>query len=220
VTAREEQRRRLRVLPTTLTPSQLAAKSTDRLERLPRGVSRPRTRGDCIDGPRPCPWVSCRHHLYLDVVDGGAIRLNFPNVDPGEMAESCSLDVADREAAPVDAVAVLVNTTEQGVLDTQRKAFARLRRSRADLRPIVGSFVHAPGIEEQWLASMDDESLFGDAGDTLKPAEVACRKCGAAVHVTPGPGRPRQLCDACKRAVRKAAQIRRRTRLSPAKEAA
>jgi len=24
---------------------------------------RPRTRRDCEDGPRPCPWLSCRHHL-------------------------------------------------------------------------------------------------------------------------------------------------------------
>lgn len=30
-------------------------------------VSRPRTRGDCFRLPRPCPFVGCRHHLYLDV---------------------------------------------------------------------------------------------------------------------------------------------------------
>lgn len=28
---------------------------------------RPRSRGDCVKGPRPCPWVSCRHHLGTDV---------------------------------------------------------------------------------------------------------------------------------------------------------
>ena len=24
---------------------------------------RPRTRADCLKGPRPCPWIMCRHHL-------------------------------------------------------------------------------------------------------------------------------------------------------------
>ncbi len=28
-------------------------------------LSRPRTRGDCIGGPRPRPWLGCRHHLGL-----------------------------------------------------------------------------------------------------------------------------------------------------------
>lgn len=23
---------------------------------------RPRVRGDCVEGPRPCPWATCRHH--------------------------------------------------------------------------------------------------------------------------------------------------------------
>jgi hypothetical protein len=38
----------------------------------PRGIPalwprRPRNRSECKDGPRPCPWVSCRYHLALDV---------------------------------------------------------------------------------------------------------------------------------------------------------
>ena len=28
---------------------------------------KPQTRAECVDGPRPCPYVSCKHHLYLDV---------------------------------------------------------------------------------------------------------------------------------------------------------
>jgi hypothetical protein len=30
-------------------------------------VERPRTRAECKDEPRPCPWVACKHHLYLDI---------------------------------------------------------------------------------------------------------------------------------------------------------
>src|SRR5262245_43072037 len=29
-------------------------------------VDKPRTRADCVGGERPCPFVSCKHHLYLD----------------------------------------------------------------------------------------------------------------------------------------------------------
>lgn len=33
--------------------------------------SRPQTRGDCKDGIRPCPWMSCHHHLLTLVSQGG-----------------------------------------------------------------------------------------------------------------------------------------------------
>lgn len=61
-------------------------------------AERPRTRGDCVNGQRPCPWVSCRHHLYLDVSEAdGSITLNHAKLQPWEMRESCALDVADRK---------------------------------------------------------------------------------------------------------------------------
>src|ERR1700722_4277914 len=28
---------------------------------------RPRSRSECSDAPRPCPFVSCKHHLFLAV---------------------------------------------------------------------------------------------------------------------------------------------------------
>lgn len=60
----------------------------------PLDVERPRTRADCMDGPRPCPWVGCRHHLYLEVKPNGSIVLNRPGLEPWELEHSCSLDVA------------------------------------------------------------------------------------------------------------------------------
>ncbi len=65
-------------------------------------ADRPLTRGDCEGQPRPCPWVSCRYNLYLDVADNGTtIKFNFPDREPGDMPPtgSCALDVADRVAA-------------------------------------------------------------------------------------------------------------------------
>ena len=45
-------------------------------------IEHPETRADCVGGARPCPFVSCKHHLYLDVsARTGAIKLNFPDLD-------------------------------------------------------------------------------------------------------------------------------------------
>ena len=61
-------------------------------------AERPRTRADCINGPRPCPWVGCRHHLYLTVDErDGAMTLNFPGVEVWDLKQSCALDGADAE---------------------------------------------------------------------------------------------------------------------------
>ena len=59
-------------------------------------ATRPKTRSECAEGMRPCPHVSCRHHLYLDVSPKtGAIKLNFPDLDPWELPVSCALDIAE-----------------------------------------------------------------------------------------------------------------------------
>lgn len=46
------------------------ANSFDMLE------SKPKVRGDCKGGFRPCPWVSCRYHIFIDQLEEGALVLN------------------------------------------------------------------------------------------------------------------------------------------------
>src|SRR4051794_23789150 len=61
------------------------------------GYTKPHERAACAGGARPCPYVSCKHHLYVDVSPRtGAIKLNFPDLEVWEMGDSCALDVADR----------------------------------------------------------------------------------------------------------------------------
>jgi hypothetical protein len=97
-------------------------------------VDRPRTRGDCIDAPRPCPFVSCKHHLYLDVnPETGALRLTFPDRGVDEIPESCALDVADQGAATLHQVGVLVNLTRERIRQIEVRASFRLRHRRKDL---------------------------------------------------------------------------------------
>lgn len=93
---------------------------------------RPRTRGDCAGGERPCPWVSCAHNLYLDVTDVGGVKVNFPDLEPDEMTESCALDVADRGGATLEEAGALLNMTRERFRQIEVKAIEKLgRRARA-----------------------------------------------------------------------------------------
>lgn len=76
--------------------------AADEAALLAAGVSlqRPRTLAECPPADQSCPWVSCRHHLYLEVdPDLGFIKLNFPERDVDELEETCSLRVAGRTPA-------------------------------------------------------------------------------------------------------------------------
>jgi hypothetical protein len=113
----------------------VAAKRLDSVERtaaqqLAEGepTDRPRTRGECKDGPRPCPYASCRFHLYVDVSPAtGALRLNFPDLEPWELTETCALDVADRGGAILEKVGALMNVTRERVRQIETRGLLKLR---------------------------------------------------------------------------------------------
>jgi hypothetical protein len=60
---------------------------------------RPTTRGDCLAGgvneARPCPFVSCRHHMLLEVKHNGSILMLWGHSDVEKLGQSCSLDLVD-----------------------------------------------------------------------------------------------------------------------------
>jgi len=88
----------------------------------------PLTRAECEDGIRPCPFVSCHHHLYLDVnPETGSIKLNFPHLEPWEMRESCALDVAERAGITLEEVGAIVNLTRERVRQVEVRATTKLR---------------------------------------------------------------------------------------------
>ena len=84
---------------------------------------RPRTRADCENGPRPCPWVGCRHHLYLEVKESGTITLTWPDRDPWELEHSCSLDLADQEhGVTLEKVGEILNLTRERIRQLEARA--------------------------------------------------------------------------------------------------
>lgn len=99
-------------------------------EHVPTNEPRrlPLTRADCSTVHRPCPYVSCRQNLYLDVTEGGGLKFNFPGLEPDEVGESCALDVADRGAElSADDVGRIVGVTRQGIQRTEQIAFRKMR---------------------------------------------------------------------------------------------
>lgn len=88
---------------------------------------RPKTRGECENGIRPCPYVACKHNLYLDVCENGNIKFNFPDKEPWDMEDSCALDVAEERGAALPRVGEAMNLTGERVRQVLDPMKPRLR---------------------------------------------------------------------------------------------
>lgn len=88
-------------------------------------LKKPKTRADCEFGPRPCPFVSCSHHLYLDVARNGGLRLNFPDLEPHEMKETCVLDIAENGPQTLETVAEHTNLTKERIRQIELLIYGR-----------------------------------------------------------------------------------------------
>lgn len=121
-------RRKRDVRARTINVSRLPKRDLDLGRQLyPEAVERPRTRAECKGSERPCPFVGCAHHLYLDVSpENGSIKLNFPDLEPDEMAHSCTLDEADRGGLTLEVVGAILNITRERVRQIEVNAYAQL----------------------------------------------------------------------------------------------
>ncbi|CAN5474402.1 hypothetical protein BH11MYX1_BH11MYX1_47520 [soil metagenome] len=98
-------------------------------------ADRPRTRAECSNEQRPCPWVSCKHHLYLDVNPRtGSIKLNFPDLEPWELKQTCALDVADDGGHTLEEVGDITNLTRERIRQLELRGLIELRGRSRSLR--------------------------------------------------------------------------------------
>ena len=119
----------------TIAPKRLTRDEKKLAQELvyPEDVERPRTRAECQNMPRPCPFVSCEHHLYLDVnPDSGAIKLNLPHLEVWEMAETCSLDVADRGGITLEDVGAILNLTRERIRQVEVRGLVKIRTKNSE----------------------------------------------------------------------------------------
>ncbi len=89
---------------------------------------RPKTRADCVNGARPCLFVSCKHHLYLDVnPNTGSVKLNFPDKEIWELKYTCALDVADQGGITLEDVGGIMNLTRERIRQVEARGLLKLR---------------------------------------------------------------------------------------------
>ena len=139
--------------------------------------NRPKTRGDCAQVPRPCPYVACKYSLYLDVSETGSIILNFPHLDPGQMPadRSCALDLAERGAMTLEDIAVATNLTRERIRQVELKALIRRARPAAI----------AMGLGPEDVAAIGGGHQVGPGAD-LEEADVEGSEPGDAPPLSPG----------------------------------
>ena len=146
-------------------------------------VDKPMTRAECAQGERPCPFVSCKHHLYLDVAaKTGAIKLNFPDLEVWEMTETCALDVADRGGTTLEEVGAIMNLTRERIRQVEVKGLAKLEalkdmsalRDYVDEGPVgkrrLPVLTRPEVVEDE--EDEDEDADLEDAEDAAKAGEA------------------------------------------------
>lgn len=71
----------------------------------------PRSRAECVDGPRPCSFGACRYHLG----------------PKASVRHSCALDAAAEGPRTLEEVAQLMGVTREFVRSVEQRAMFKLR---------------------------------------------------------------------------------------------
>jgi hypothetical protein len=131
---------------------------------------KPTMRSDCVDGARPCPFVSCKHHLYLDVsARTGAIKLNFPDLEVWEMTETCALDIADRGGTTLEEVGAIMNLTRERIRQVEVKALAKLDALQDMMA--LRDYVDEGPVGKRRLPLLSKKDLIDDDDEPAEPAD-------------------------------------------------
>jgi len=157
----------------------------------PAAVQRPRVRGDCLPGgcnaDRPCPWLSCRQNLLLDVhPQTGRIALLRPLADIEAMPYTCALDVADLGGVTLEEAGGMLAITRERVRQIEEHGLYRLRRGLRGRRLSQFADEGRTVVHPARRAASVEPSV-------VAPVEKLCPKCREAPSRSPG----QSYCAAC-----------------------
>jgi hypothetical protein len=130
--SRKVRRRRRRTRPRskTIAMKRLTREElrTGALMYPPVDIPRPTSRAECREEMRPCPWVACKHHLYLDInPETGSIKINFPDLEPWDLQHTCALDVAERGGITLEEVGEIMNLTRERIRQVEVRGLLKLK---------------------------------------------------------------------------------------------
>ena len=132
-TVEVRRRERARLIPNDqrLSPAELHMR--DVIDAAPPLPGLPKTRGECREGVRPCPFASCRHHLAVNVTAAGALHTSRPRV---AAPDTCALDVAERGGVTLESVSELLGVTRERIRQIEANALRKLQRIAAMRRAL------------------------------------------------------------------------------------
>lgn len=91
----------------------------------------PATRAECVDGPRPCVYLTCKHNLLRRSYDANEVELS-----DGAASSSCALDVVEMADDPdqehgvsTETVATLMGLGPWEVEVIEAQALTKIRKS-------------------------------------------------------------------------------------------
>ena len=131
---------------------------------------------------RPCPFVACKYHLYIDVHPvRGSIKINFPDVEVWEMTDTCALDIADRGGITLEEVGQIMNLTRERVRQLETQGLAKLQEVEGvdKLHDYVSMSRRV--LREDDVASRDFDLLVIGAGSGGVRAARVAAELGARV---------------------------------------
>ena len=146
---------------------------------------RPQTRQDCLpggcNGERPCPWASCRHHLFVDVTRAGGLRLTAPGVELEDFeGPTCALDLAEEGWHTLSEIGAAIATTRERVRKVEAQALAAFGLA-ADEEDVVEDLLELAaevGDHRSARADADDlrcqgEFVLGDVHEFMRAVSEA-----------------------------------------------
>lgn len=92
---------------------------------------RPENRTQCPTY-RPCPFVSCRYNMYLDVKPNGSITVNYNGIEPHQLTNSCVFDVVEDNPSgmPLGVIGEVMNLTRERVRQIEVGAMIKVEDSK------------------------------------------------------------------------------------------
>lgn len=160
---------------------------------------RPRTRGECMDMARPCPFVSCRYHLAIDAHRDrhNNHTLRILNEDPATMANTCALDVADGLCDLPDQEGVAHEPHEEAAHTTMREIAGLM----GDVLTVERVRQTIETVQKQMRRScaQELEDYEIDARESDAAPRTDLRKAESVIlrELSSGPKHLRQLVTAC-----------------------